>query len=92
MGAGDVLLASSPESGAEARVVLAEVLGLRTILLNLLFTIGQDEPVTAEGMQGLVECADKEKVRRALEKLGGLRAAELSAAVSEAEQAGEVGP
>jgi hypothetical protein len=37
----DVLLASSPEAGAEVgdRVLLAELLALRTILMNLLFSI-----------------------------------------------------
>lgn len=53
----DVLLASSPEAGAEAadHVLLAELLGLRTILINLLFSIGKGEPATAEQMQELIE-------------------------------------
>jgi mobilization protein NikA len=37
----DVLLASSPE--AESQVVPAELLGLRTILMNLLFSIARGE-------------------------------------------------
>jgi hypothetical protein len=71
----DVLLASSPEAGAEAadQVLLAELLGLRTILMNLLFSIAKGEPVTAAGMQELIERADRGKMRRALEKLGEAR-------------------
>src|ERR1700681_1053108 len=34
-------------------VVLAEVLGFRTIVLNLLFKISNSQPVTAEDMQRL---------------------------------------
>jgi hypothetical protein len=45
-----VLLASPPEAGAEAnsQVVLAELLALRTILMNLLFSISRGEAVTPE--------------------------------------------
>jgi len=72
-----VLLASSPEAGtgADSQVVLSELLGLRTILMNLLFSIAKGEPVTPEQMQGLIERADKDKMRRALEKLGEARLA-----------------
>jgi hypothetical protein len=54
-------------------VLLGEVLALRTILLNLLFSISKGEAMTAEGVQGLVARADKDKVRRALERLGEAR-------------------
>jgi hypothetical protein len=61
-----VLLASSPKSGAEAgdRVLLAEVLALRTILVNLLFSIGKGDtmllsfvqwPLIAKGVVWLVQ-------------------------------------
>jgi hypothetical protein len=71
----DVLLASSPEAGAEAadQVLLGELLALRTILINLLFSIGKGEPVTPEQMQALIGRADKDKMRRALERLGESR-------------------
>jgi hypothetical protein len=87
----DVLLASSPEAGAEAesQVVLAELLGLRTILLNALFSIAKGEAMTPEQMQGLIERADKDKVRRALEKLGEARLtapSETAKPVEEAER------
>lgn len=72
----DVLLASSTEAGAgaDSQVVLAEVLALRTILLNALFAIGKGEALTADAMQALIERADKDKVRRALERLASARA------------------
>ena len=70
----DVLLASSPEAGAAAdQVLLGELLALRTILINLLFSVSKGEPVTPEQMQALIERADKDKMRRALERLGESR-------------------
>ncbi len=53
----------------KAGVLLGEMLALRTILLNLLFSISQGKPVTAESMQELIGKADDGKVRRALERL-----------------------
>jgi uncharacterized protein (DUF1778 family) len=46
-------------------ILLAEVLGLRTILLNLLFAIAKGEPMTAEQMQELIQQADGKKAERA---------------------------
>jgi hypothetical protein len=72
----DVLLASSPEAGAEAgaeaanQVLLGELLALRTILINLLFPVSK---VTPEQMEALIERVDKDKMRRALERLGESR-------------------
>jgi DNA-binding GntR family transcriptional regulator len=45
--------------------VLAELLGLRTILLNLLFTTAKGETMTAEQMQAVIERADAGKLERA---------------------------
>jgi hypothetical protein len=74
----DVLLGTGRPGGVGAEVeqtatMLAEVLGLRTILMNLLFSIARGEAVTPEQMQALIERADKDKMRRALEKLGEAR-------------------
>ena len=68
----DVLLASpsADEAGAGTHVLLGELLALRTILLNLIFLIAKGEPPTPEQMQALIERADSEKARRAMEKLG----------------------
>jgi hypothetical protein len=59
-------IASSTEE-----TVIAEVLALRTILLNALFRIAQGEKLTAEEMQKLIERADAGKTEKAREKLAG---------------------
>lgn len=51
------------------QVLLAELLALRTILLNLQFAVASGEPPTLEAMKRLIERADDEKHRRALEQL-----------------------
>ena len=50
---------------ATEETVLAELLGLRTILLNLLFTTAKGETLTAEQMQSMIEKADSGKIDRA---------------------------
>ena len=50
-------------------VVLAELLALRTILLNLHFHLCSGTPVTAETMQRLIERADQDKRRQAEARL-----------------------
>ena len=59
-------IASSTEE-----TVIAEVLALRTILLNALFRIAQGEKLTADEMQKLIERADAGKAEKAREKLAG---------------------
>jgi hypothetical protein len=51
------------------QVLLAEMLALRTILLNLHFAVASGEPPTLEAMKRLIERADDEKYRRAFEQL-----------------------
>jgi hypothetical protein len=64
----DVLLkAAKPNAGEQ--VVLAEVVALRTILLNALYKLGQKEELSAEEMQELIERADRERFHRAKERL-----------------------
>jgi hypothetical protein len=58
------LLRAADTSPAEP-VVLAEVLALRTILLNLHFSVCSGTSVTAETMQRLIERADQEKRQQA---------------------------
>jgi len=53
--------------------VLAEVIALRTALLNLMFSLAKGEPVTADGMQKLIERADANKLERARERLRAAR-------------------
>ena len=63
-----LLHASTPESGDHA--ILAELIALRTILVNLHFTIASGQPVTAEEMRALIERADRDKWSRATDRLG----------------------
>ena len=49
--------------------VIAEVLALRTILLNVLFRIANGERLTEEEMRKLIERADAGKGQKAREKL-----------------------
>jgi hypothetical protein len=58
----------------DTEVLLRELLALRSVLLNLLFCIAKGERVTAEQMQAFIERADKDKMRRALEKLSSASA------------------
>jgi hypothetical protein len=50
-------------------VVLAELLALRTILLNLHFHLCSGSPVTADTMQRLIERADQDKQQLAEARL-----------------------
>ncbi len=63
-------LLGAERSGGDIAALLGELLALRTILMNLLFSIARGEAVTLEQMQALIERADKDKMRRAQEKLG----------------------
>ena len=76
----EVLLASGQESksagpaGAEAQAVfssaiMAELVALRTILLNVLFKQTNGESLTAEEMQAIIDRADAGKIRKARERL-----------------------
>jgi hypothetical protein len=50
-------------------VVLAELMALRTILLNLHYSVCNGAPVTTETMQRLIERADQEKLQQAQGRL-----------------------
>ena len=64
----DVLLkATKPNAGEQT--VLAEVLALRTILLNIHFAISQGQTLTVKEMQQLIERADQNKLSKARERL-----------------------
>ena len=62
------LLKAAEPSAADA-TVLAEVLALRTILLNLHFHLCSGATVTSETMQRLIERADQEKYLQAEARL-----------------------
>jgi hypothetical protein len=51
--------------------LLAEVLALRTILLNLHFAIAKGEAINADEMQAIIERADRDKQYKAAKRLAG---------------------
>jgi hypothetical protein len=53
-------------------LVLAEIVALRTILLNLNSSLSRSEPLSADLMQGLIDRADAEKFDKAKERLARL--------------------
>jgi hypothetical protein len=73
----EVMLASaigqSPKAqqsvGAEVQALMAELVALRTILLNVLYKQVNGERLTAEDMQRLIERADTDKLKKAAERL-----------------------
>jgi hypothetical protein len=67
----DVLLGSSVEMGtlAAERAILAEVLAMRTILLNFMLKVGEGNPILEASCKKLIEWADANKMKRALEIL-----------------------
>jgi hypothetical protein len=67
----DVLLGSSIEMGtlAAERAILAEVLAMRTILLNFMLKVGEGTPIPEAASKKLIEWADANKMKRALEVL-----------------------
>jgi hypothetical protein len=66
-----VLLGSSVEMGtlAAERAILAEVLAMRTILLNFMLKVGEGTPIPEASSKKLIEWADANKMKRALEVL-----------------------
>ena len=67
----DVLLAQLKPSVASLpeETILAEVLGLRMILINLLRDLGNGETLTQEKVQKVIQWADTEKLTTAVERL-----------------------
>jgi hypothetical protein len=47
------------------RVVLAELLSLRSVLLSVVFQMSKGQPVSEEEMRRLIERADREKHKKA---------------------------
>ena len=64
----DVLLKATKLNAGE-QTVLAEVLALRTILLNIHFAVSQGRTLTAEEMQQLIERADQNKLSKSRQRL-----------------------
>jgi hypothetical protein len=51
------------------QTLLAEMPALRTILLNLHFTVAKGEPLTGEYMRTLIDRADATKVQKVVDRL-----------------------
>lgn len=72
------ILLKATKLNAGEQTVLAEVLALRTILLNIHFAVSQGRTLTAEEMQQLIERGDQNKLSKARQRLaeaatGGVR-------------------
>jgi len=67
----DVLLerANGRKAKPVEETLLAEVIALRTILLNALYKLAQGEALTPDEMQRLINHADQDKFRNAQERL-----------------------
>lgn len=57
------------EAAPAEQTVVSEVLALRTILLNVLFSIAKGKALTEEEMTALIDRADAEKFKRATQRL-----------------------
>jgi hypothetical protein len=96
----EALLAAPVEpvagSGVDSgEVALAEVLALRSLLLNLHFRAAKGEPVAEAEMRGLIERADGSKIERARERMEAVRKAARATVAepkTEAETAAETNP
>ena len=64
----DVLLKAAQPNPAE-QIILAEVVALRTILLNAFYKLAQGERLTPDEMQQLIQRADQDKLRKAQDRL-----------------------
>jgi len=64
----EVLLKATKPSAGE-QTVLAEILALRTILLNVHFAVSQGQTLTAQEMQQLIARADQNKLSKARQRL-----------------------
>jgi hypothetical protein len=66
------LLKAAADPPAADSIVLAELLALRTILLNLHFHLSSGTPLTADTMQRLIERADQDKRQQAEVRLAAI--------------------
>jgi hypothetical protein len=60
----------APKPTSAEQTMVSEVLALRTILLNVLFSLAKGKVITEGEMTELIERADAEKLNRAIQRLG----------------------
>jgi hypothetical protein len=65
----DVLLKAAAKPTLAERTIVAELLALRMILLNALFSIANRETLTTQDMQDIINRADAGKSAKASERL-----------------------
>lgn len=63
-------------TGVETQALMAEVVGMRAILLNVLFQMANGQRITAEEMQRLIDRVDSDKLKKARERLALARESE----------------
>ena len=64
----DVIIKAAT-TAPEGPVILAEVLALRSLVLNLLYKLSTGTPISADEMERLIQRADAEKAAKALARL-----------------------
>jgi hypothetical protein len=69
--------AASDSGGTGEVALMAELSALRAILLNVLFKLAKGQTLTAQEMQGLIDRADSDKLRKARERLAQAAEPEL---------------
>ena len=65
--------AKPPAASPTEQALLAELIALRTIVLNLVYDLASGEPLTPERMQELIAKADGDKREKALLRLQSTR-------------------
>ncbi len=68
----EVLLGAANDPAPEAVATLAEILALRKIIVNLLYSERTGETLDEGRMRELIEAADAEKLAKAAERLRGV--------------------
>jgi hypothetical protein len=61
--------AATDSAGTGQVALMAELVALRAILLNVLFKLAKGQTLTAQEMQGLIDRADSDKLKKAQERL-----------------------
>jgi hypothetical protein len=59
---------ATDSAGTGEVALMAELVALRAILLNALFKLAKGQPLTAQEMQGLIDRADSDKLKKARER------------------------
>ena len=59
-----------PRDALNNETVLAELMALRTIVINLAIAQARGQPMSQEKIQELIDYADRERFRRAEERIG----------------------